>query len=108
MEEIINDILKAESEAEGILKEAREKDARMRQALENELSTALEEAHGKAQSIIQEKVSRAKNSVQEEYERAVEKEKERGREFLDSKKEQIASVIEEVVSLIVTPEYRRK
>ncbi|HUV06783.1 MAG TPA: hypothetical protein VMX75_03570 [Spirochaetia bacterium] len=108
MEEIIDDILKAEQRAESTLEEARKKEADMRRALESEISSMLEEAHTRAQKIIEERVSLAKREAQEMYEEGVKKAEGQRKNLLEKNKGQLENVVEEIVGYIVTPEYRRK
>ncbi|MBN2441951.1 MAG: hypothetical protein JXJ04_11410 [Spirochaetales bacterium] len=108
MNEIVDDVLKVEEEAEHIVREAREQAQKEKNALEIELTGKLKQAKEDAQNLIQEAISRAKEETNKEYKDIIEKAEEDNRKFLKENSKKVDEIVENIVNLIITPEYNRE
>jgi vacuolar-type H+-ATPase subunit H len=108
MQEIVDEVLQAEQMAEQIVKSARQKSMEMKTASENELSERVKKAREDAQKFIQEAVIEAKEKAREDYENAVKKDEEKNLDFYKKNEEKVKLIIDEIIHLIITPEYSRE
>ena len=108
MQEMLDDVLKAEETGEKIVNDAREEAARMRSNLESQLSAALKNAREESQTIIHKAVQDARKEASRLFEEAVQKAQAASEEFSVLHQEQLDRIVKEVVRLIAVPEYKRK
>jgi vacuolar-type H+-ATPase subunit H len=108
MNEIVDEVLKAEQEAEKLVENAREQIQKKRNGLETELADRLKKARDAAQEMIQETITRAKEETQKEYSDIMMKAEAENREFLEKNASKVDKIIENIVHLIITPEYNRE
>ena len=104
MKEVLTDVLKAESDAEQALREAREKRDQEKSRLEAEISEMLKEAKTQAQQVIREAVQKARSDASKEQEQAIHQAAEDAEKFALNNNDKIRSIIEEVCGLILTPD----
>ena len=107
MNDIVDEVLKAEKEAEAIVAKAQEEAARLKSNIEMEISQKIKIAKQEAQAIIQKTVADTREAVQENYATAIKAAEEKNRDFLTQNQGQIDQITKNIISLIMTPEYRR-
>ena len=108
MQEMMDEIIKAEAEAEKIVKQAGEQAHQLRDSVEKEISEALKKAKEDAQNLIHEKTEQTRRETEKEYKEAVHKAEKENREFLNRHAENVHHIIQAIVKLIITPEYDRE
>lgn len=108
MNEIVDEVIKAEQEAEKIVDQAREQVQEERNTLELELNERLKQAKEAAQKLMQETIARAKKEAQQEYSDIITKAEEENKVFLQENADKVDKIIENIVHLIITPEYNRE
>ena len=107
MGDIIDDVLKAEERAEAMLRDARNREAEIRKAIEEELGAMQAGADERAQKLMESRLEQAQNEANATYDEAVNTADEGNRRFLERSKRQLKRIVEEVVQYVVTPEYKR-
>jgi vacuolar-type H+-ATPase subunit H len=108
MQEIMDDIIKVEAEAEKILQEAREKAGKIKSAAEEKAHTTLGEAKEAAQKLIHDLTGKARTEAENEYEEVVSRAKKESARFLETNSERVETMVKDIVTLIITPEYSRE
>ena len=108
MGDIIDDVLKAEERAEAMLRDARNREAEMRKAVEEELGAMQAGADKKAQKLMERRLEQAQSEAKATYDEAVNTADEVNRRFLERSKRQFGRIAEKVVQYVVTAEYKRK
>ncbi|MBN1696382.1 MAG: hypothetical protein JW881_02605 [Spirochaetales bacterium] len=107
MQEIVDEVLKAEEEAEAVVKDARQKAMEMKTNAENRVSDKMKKAKEDAQISIQNAVKTAKDQARAAHEKAIKEAEEANNEFYKKNEKKIRLVIDEVARLILIPEYDR-
>ena len=108
MQEIIDEVLEAERKAEQMIAEARKRQGEIRKAAEEEAARGLEEAHTAAQRLMEEKIGRARKEAEREHQRRIQEAEAEGADYMAHHESRLEGILEEAVSLVVTPEYKRK
>ena len=108
MQEIVDDVLKAEEQAEAVIQQAREKAQHLQNSVENTLSDKLKKAREDAQNRIRETVELSKARADKKYREVLEKAEEDNKEFLKENSDKVNRIIDDIVKLIITPEYKRE
>jgi vacuolar-type H+-ATPase subunit H len=108
MQDVVDEVLKAEAGAEEIIAKAREKAQGLRQEAEQEINRKVAEAREKARKIIQDKVSSAKEQAAAEYKEAISSAERRSQEFWERNTEKVTTVVEKLAAYIITPEFERE
>ncbi len=107
MGDIIDQVLQAEEAANAKLDAARQKAAEMKKAVDADASSALEEAHIKAQGIVEERISRARAEADQDHERRIRETEKENSDFVERNSRLLEKIVDAVVELIVTPEYKK-
>ena len=107
MLEIIQEILSSEHKAEEIISHARQNATKQKSDIEADLNTRVAEARDQAKLMLQQKIQHAKNTALHEKREALEKSAESGEQFHTHHKHEIDSLVEEIVSFVITPEYQK-
>lgn len=108
MQEMINDLLGAEQEAQKLVQAAEEEARALRSRLENEYSQKINEAREEARKAVQRAVEKVRCTERAEEERTIAEANERGNSLWLEKQAQIDDVIDAIVSFLVTPEYEKE
>jgi vacuolar-type H+-ATPase subunit H len=107
MKEILQEVLKAEEEAEKIIRDANETVIKQRSTTETKANETIKKAKARAQEILQEQVQKARHEASEEKERVFEDITRQIGNFGFEQEEKIKGVIKEISSLILTPDLPR-
>jgi vacuolar-type H+-ATPase subunit H len=107
MQEIVEQVLKTEEEAEKILQEARRKAAELKTRGENEVSLKIKQARQEAQQKVQEAVLAAQQQAEESRRQTLEEAEAESRHLLAEGTDKLASLVEEVAAFVVKPEFRK-
>jgi vacuolar-type H+-ATPase subunit H len=108
MQEIVNRVLEAEQQAEKTVQDARVRAAEMRKRADDEAEGKLKAAREKAQSFVQESLTEAHaQAAREQREARAEAERQNVR-FLEERGDAIEAAAGAVVSLLATPEHQRR
>ncbi len=108
MQDVVDEVLKAEAGAEEIITKAREKAQSVRQEAEQEINRRIAEAREKARKIIQDKVSAAKEQAAAEYKEAIRNAERQSEEFWQHNMGKVTAVVEKLAAFIITPEFERE
>jgi vacuolar-type H+-ATPase subunit H len=104
MQQIVDQVLKAEEEAESILNAARAKAQELRSQAERELTEELNSARQEAQRLLQQGVAQAKQEAQKTRESALARTEEQNRDFFSKNSAKIDLAVERIMALLSTPE----
>jgi vacuolar-type H+-ATPase subunit H len=107
MQEVIDELLKAEAEAQQAIAQARDDAQKRKNLLETDYSLKVNEAREQARRLVLERVEKAR----EEMNAATIKTLEKARADIESRfseqQQAIEGIADEVIRLIMTPEYER-
>lgn len=107
MQDVVDEVLKAEAKAEKIITQAKEKAQIIKQQIEQEVSQRINDARLESQKLIQNKVSKAKEQASRKHQKAVELAEAESKEFWEQNLDNIDLVIEKIVQFILIPEFER-
>jgi len=107
-EEIVDEVLKVEKNAEEIVNKAREEASLNKNNLEIELDEKIKTAKNEAQKYIQESVKKAKEEADKKYNQALCEAERKNQLFLKENENKLQTVTEDIVKFIITPEYLRE
>jgi vacuolar-type H+-ATPase subunit H len=105
MQEIVEQVLKTEAQAEKILQDARRQAAELKTQLENEIAQSIKQARLESQKQVQEQVRKAQEQAAENRTRALRTAEEESRHLLEDVK--VDSLVEEVTLFVIKPEFRK-
>jgi len=105
MQEIVEQVLKTEAQAEKILQDARRQAAELKTRLESEIAQSIKQARLKSQKYVQEQVQKAQEQAAENRIRALQTTEEESRHLLEDVK--LDSLVEEVALFVIKPEFRK-
>ncbi len=110
MIKIIEDIVRAENEAEAMIQTTRERATQKRRQIEESLAAELVEAREKAREEASKRIEEAR----EHYRRALEAARsaasgssEQFASFLEEHRDAIERLVDDIVDYLLTPEFRR-
>lgn len=98
--EIINEVLKAEKEAELLIQQSTAQAAEMRRTSETQIDEMLKNARSRARDLLQKKVSDAQTLGKEERIKAIKTAEDEARIFRAGNSEQLKEIIREISGLI--------
>lgn len=107
MQEIVEQVLKTEEQAEKILQEARKQAAELKTRLESEISQSIKKARAGAQRRVQESILAAQQQAEESRRKALKEAEAESVHFMESGKDKLDSLIEEVAVFVTKPEFRK-
>lgn len=105
---VLEEILKAEKDAEAIIKQARDKATEIIAAAESDYNKVLSQAKEEAQQEIQNSIKIAKEKAEKDFENAVKEENAENLVFLQQSSEKTDAVAEKIVQSLLTPEYEKE
>ena len=108
MQDIVDEVLKAEEKAKEFIQEARKNAAEQKSAVENEVGQKIKDARAEAQKIIQNGIAAAREKADLEYKRAIQKAQEENTDFMKRNKSRIEAIVEQVTELVITPEHKKE
>ena len=108
MQEVIDDLLKAEAQAQQVIQAAEEEARGLKSRLENEYSQKINEAREAARKDIQRELETVRANVLAEQERILAEAGERNNSLLRDKQSLIEEVTDGIISLLITPEYEKE
>lgn len=103
MKEVVDEILAAEKKVEEALGEARREAARIRQESEKEVSAIVENAHEKAQLLLQKTVVAARQEAESTREKVFADAAGEKNRLFEQSKDKIDILVDEIVDIITTP-----
>ena len=107
MSDIIDDVLRAETDAQEIVEEAKRSASRRRTAADTEAAKIVADAREEASRLLKEELARAKAQAQATTDDAVGGAEQSGRKYMDENSRVMRELVQSVVSYITTPEYGR-
>ena len=108
MQRIIDEVLKAEQNAEKIIQETRKSAADLKSRIENENNLRISNAHEDAQKRVRDAIAGAKEEAAEKYKLAIKQIEEKNVSFMKTNRKNMHTTVNEIVKLIITPEYERE
>jgi vacuolar-type H+-ATPase subunit H len=108
MQEIIDEVLKVEEEANGVVSKAQETALQMKTDADNELNNRIKDAREESRQSISREVEKARAAADSEYREAIDRANREKDKFLGENRDRIKEIVGEIADLIITPEYDRK
>ncbi len=108
MQDIIDEVLEAESSAGKTVGDAHKKASELKSRVEDEISRKIKEARAEAQKLIREAIAGAKEEAEAEFELAVRRAEEENSAFMKKNEELTAAMVDKVAALLITPEYKKE
>ena len=108
MQKIIDEVLKAEQNAEKIIQEARGSATEMKNRIEIENNQRITSAREEEQKLLHEAVATAKKDAEESHRLAMKQIEEKNAGFMIKNKKYIDMTINKIVNLLITPEYKKE
>ncbi len=107
MQDIVDEVLRAEAEAKRIVEEARKTASQLRDGVEHESRSELEQARLEAQQQVEEQVRSAQEAIAARYAQSIEGVEHEGARFMEDHAAKIDTLVDEIVEFLSTPEYKR-
>jgi vacuolar-type H+-ATPase subunit H len=108
MQNVVDEVLKVEAEAEKIVDLAKEKAHTIKQQIESEVNMHIAQAREQAKEIIQKKIAQAKKKALDEYNKALADAEAKSEEFWEKNQDKVDVVVDKLVDFLVTPEFERE
>ncbi len=108
MQQIIDEVLKAEKNAEMIIQETRRSLTELKKRIESENSQKISIAQNEAQKLVQDAIAKARKDAEEEYKLAMKQIEEKNADFMNNIKKNFDITIDTIINIITTPEYMRE
>ncbi len=108
MQQIIDEVLKAEKNAEKIIQEARRSVTELKKRIESENSQKISMTQNEAQKLVQNSIAKAKIEAEEAYKLAMKQIEEKNADFMNNIEKNFDITIDTIMNLITTPEYTRE
>lgn len=108
VKKIIDDIIKAEEEAQRIVDEARDEARRLKSAADAEINTKIDTARMQNQQRLREHVETARREAKEDYDRDVSDAQDISQRYIEDNRKKINSVVEQIVELVITPYFKKR
>lgn len=105
---VLEEILKAEKDAEAIIKQARDKAIEIVAVAESDYNKVVSQTKEDAQLQIQNSIKVAKAKAEKDFEIAVKEEEAENLVFLQQSSEKTDAVAEKIVKSLLTPEYEKE
>ena len=107
MSDVLGEILQTERKAEEMVKEAGEAQRKRLQGAVEEADRRLQKARAESQKRAAEEIERARQDAEDRYQAAVREAEARSREGSDGESEQLSQIIDDIIEIIVEPEFER-
>ena len=101
MQEILDEVLKAEAEAEKTVKAAQEKGAALMQKAETAAAETMRKAKQKARELMHEGVASEKEEAERKRNEALEKAEQEQKAFFQRKEGAIEDAVDSIVEIII-------
>jgi vacuolar-type H+-ATPase subunit H len=108
MQEVIDELLKAEAEAQAAITRAREEAQQAKARIEADYSLKINEAREEARRLILDAVEKTRTALRTEHEAALREAQLKADVLWKDNQKAIAGLIEEVIALVLTPEYEKE
>ncbi len=108
MQEVIDELLKAEAEAQAIIARAQEEAKTGKADLEAELSGKVNQAREAARQLVLGEIEKTRTAVREENDAALREAQAKADALWRENEGTIDKLAEEVIALILTPEYEKE
>jgi vacuolar-type H+-ATPase subunit H len=108
MQEIVDEVLKAEEHATHFISEAKEKASQIKNSVESETSEIIKKAKEDAQHLILTEVANAKAQADIEYKETMSKVERDNRQFIEQNQKKFGSLVEKIIELAQKPEILQK
>ncbi|MBN1797452.1 MAG: hypothetical protein JW822_02675 [Spirochaetales bacterium] len=108
MQNVVDEVLKAEAEAEKIVAQAKDKAQTIKQQAESEINKHITQAREQAKELFQERIAEAKKKALQEYKRALAAAEAQSAKFWEQNQDKVNLVVEKIVDFVVTPEFERE
>jgi vacuolar-type H+-ATPase subunit H len=108
MQEVIEELLNTEANAQKIIQKAREDAENLKSRIENEFSLKIKEEKEEARKMIQREVEKTREESLRKNSEALATAIKQSEALLKDKQTESEKAADEVISLLVTPEYERK
>ena len=105
---VLDEIIKAEEDAEKIVQQAREKVSEIIANAESEYNKAISAAKEESHKKIQDSVTDAKQKAEIDLAKAIKEAEDKNSAFLEKSYEQADKVADSIVDMLVKPEYERE
>lgn len=106
MFEIVDEIVRAERQAEQIVSEARTEAEEIRSSFDAEERDALADAQQEAARVLRERIDTAREEADERLRQALSAERS-AEQYMEAHPRRVAEAVDRVVDLLLTPEYTR-
>ncbi len=108
MQEVIDELLKAEDAAQAVIARAQEESKTSKAELEAELSGKVSQAREAARRLVQDEVEKIRSVVRKENDAALQEAQAKGDALWKDNEGTIDRLTDEVIELILTPEYEKE
>jgi len=108
MQDIVDEVLKAEAGAEKIVAQAKEKAHTIKQQIETEINERITQAREQAKELIQNKIAETKEKTLQEYNRALADAELQSAKFWEQNQDKVDVVVEKLADFLVIPEFERE
>lgn len=108
MQQIIDEVLKAEKNADKIIQETRRSVTELKKRIESENSQKISMAQNEAQKLVQNSIAMAKIEAEEAYKLAMKQIEEKNADFMNTIEKNYDITIDTIMNLITSPEYTRE
>ena len=102
MKEVVDEILAAEKKVDGLLTEARQQAAELRQESEKKASDMVSAAHEQAQELMRNTVAAARTEAENTRDTTFSRFREQQQDLLDRNRAVIDTLVDEIVALITS------
>jgi len=107
MQEVVDEVLKAEAGAQEIIDKAGQEAAHLKQQAENETNRRIAEAREKARKLVQDRVAAERDRAASEYTAAIRDAETKNERFWEQNAEKIDGLVKRLVDFLVTPEFEK-
>jgi vacuolar-type H+-ATPase subunit H len=108
MQEVIDELLRAEADAQKIIAQAQDEARQIKADVENEYALKLNEAREEARRTVLAEVEKAKAAAKKEHDAVVGEARATADDLWRSNEKAIAGLTDEVIALVLEPEYEKE
>jgi vacuolar-type H+-ATPase subunit H len=108
MQDVVDEVLKAEAEAEKIVAQAKDKVQTIKQQIEAEINKRIAQTREQAKEIIQERITETRQKALQEYNKALADAETKSEKFWEQNQDKVDVVVDKLVDFLVTPEFERE
>jgi vacuolar-type H+-ATPase subunit H len=107
MQEIIEEIIRAEKKAEKLIQEARDRQREQSMTVEREVHEKIQQARSASQKRILDGAAKDREKAKEDHKEAIIRMKKEDKEFSRESEKKLKGTIEKIVKLLITPEFEK-